>query len=534
MKPTGWLVKFFVLLSSLFLIASISLAQSALLIPQNKNAATSGKELEIRSAWYLWDPYQYEESVTTLDEKKLTGLDVELTRALFKRAGYGIQFEPLQWQAHQQAVQKGERDIAAGAFYNKERAKYAYYSNEYRREPNVLYVPKGKSKDYPFKGTDEMLVMFKAKKFRLGVVKGYQYADKKVNDYIANPNNANLLLAAKNEVENFRNMEKGLIDGFATDRIVGATIAWRNGWQKQAEEHPGWSAADSIHFLYSKKTVSPFLVQAINQAIIDMKKDGEYQHIVKKYMFPVMLGITVEQPWFFVIEIIGTIAFALSGVLIAHKEQYSIIGAFVLAGLPAIGGGIMRDLVVSRPVVGIVKTSEYLLTAMLVVIIGFVIYHIGKMISDWIHQHSTTPTGVPRIFFWTKWKPFFTRYLNWKWIEVLDALGLSAFTIIGVVVAVEVNLTPLILWGPLLGVITSSGGGVLRDMVRGKKDIPILKGEFYPEISVIWGVLFVLFMDWQIMRLDMNEIFIGVIVALIGGFITRLIALYFNVKSPLY
>src|SRR3989338_3309200 len=102
MKSKGWVIKISLALLSSFLFltsawapnppATPTSSSSSLLATYDKETAVSnGKEPTVRSAWYLWDPYQYEESITTLDEKKLTGLDVELTRALFKRVGYDSQ-----------------------------------------------------------------------------------------------------------------------------------------------------------------------------------------------------------------------------------------------------------------------------------------------------------------------------------------------------------------------------------------------------------------------------------------------------------
>ena len=56
--------------------------------------------------------------------------------------GYELQIDPVSWRQHQEDVKDGKRDIAGGAFRNKERDMYAYYSMPYRSERDMLYVRK--------------------------------------------------------------------------------------------------------------------------------------------------------------------------------------------------------------------------------------------------------------------------------------------------------------------------------------------------------------------------------------------------------
>jgi polar amino acid transport system substrate-binding protein len=113
-------------------------------------------------------------------------------------------------------------------------------------------------------------------------------------------------------------------------------------------------------------------------------------------------------------------------------------------------------------------------------------------------------------------------------------LGLAAFTIIGVAVAVESKSTPLWVWGPLLAVLTGAGGGIIRDVVRGDAKNPSLKGSFYPEIALIWGAILSLFLDWQTHRLDLDEVFLATIITLVGAFLTRILVIFLDVRSPLF
>ena len=332
-------------------------------------------------------------------------------------------------------------------------------------------------------------------------------------------------MPANNEVGNFENLHIGKINGFIIDRIVGATIAWRNHWKNAVEEHPGFYASDSIHILLSKKNFSPDFIKDINAEIKAMQQDGEYRRIVKNYILPVLLIITIETNWFFLLEMLGIVAFAMSGVLIAFKEKYSLIGAFVLSSLPAVGGGIIRDVMVDRKL-SVFRMPMYIATVIIVVLTSFIVVKLFRL------SKKTFPHAINTLSRLLS-QSFYQRYFaKFEWLMIFDAIGLSAFTVLGVVIAVESKLEPLLLWGPLIAMITSFAGGIVRDVLRQKgTKIDTLSGAFYGEVSLLWGIIFCLFIEWQLLRLNLNEILIGVVVTVIGAFITRLIAVKLNIRS---
>ena len=90
----------------------------------------------------------------------------------------------------------------------------------YRTETDVLILPRGNSGRYPFQTIEQMLDTFAKKKFRLGVVAGFVYADPRVNAFIADPANRDQIFPVESEVQNLRNLLAGVIDGFIADRIA--------------------------------------------------------------------------------------------------------------------------------------------------------------------------------------------------------------------------------------------------------------------------------------------------------------------------
>jgi polar amino acid transport system substrate-binding protein len=496
----------------LLLLAVLSTANHA----HAQEPADARRPRTLKSGWYFWDPYQYE--VYRNDQKFLTGLDIRLTEEIFSRAGYKLDFSYVEWGEHQQDIRTGNRDIAAGAFFTPQRAEFSHYSEPYRTEVNVLIMRRGESRKLQFANPSELLDRFRSGDYRLGRTEGYAYALPEINDFFNDPALRPRIIEVGSERENFQNLINGNIDAFFADRIVAQTVAWRNGWQRQVEEHPHFKAEANIYVIFSKASTSLQTVEEFNRSLEKMRADGTYSRIIREYLFPILLSITLEQHWFLGIDIIGTIAFALSGLFLARREDYSIMGACVLAALPAVGGGITRDLIVSREPLGVLRTPLYIMTILLTVVVGYV----GFRLADW--WNSRSPNKAPLV----------SDKRITAFVQVADALGLAAFTIIGVVVAVEARCSPLWIWGPLLAFLTGAGGGILRDVVRAQHQIPSLKGEFYPEVAIIWGLLLAFFLEWQTNRLNPDEVYYGVLATLAGAFLTRLAAIWFKWRSPMF
>ncbi len=475
----------------------------------------------LRSGWYLWDPYQYE--VVKSDLKHLTGLDVQLLRAVFGKMGIELQIDPVSWRQHQQDVKDGTRDIAGGAFRSKEREEYAYYSIPYRSEKDMLYVRKDEQQKFKFKTAEELVKILETGTYKLGVIDGFFYGSA-LMQYINDPRYSDRIIKVKDDRDNFTNLLENKIDAFPIDHLVGATLGWRHGWQKQIVEMPNPVFEDSIHVLFSKKTTSPEFVDRFNQTLLQMQNSGEYNKVMQNYLLPVLLGQTAGQTWFFIIDLIGTIAFAISGVLLARQGKYSLFGAFVLAALPSIGGGIMRDILINRETLSAVKSPVYLASIFATVMFFYVVFRI----EDWYRRKKITTHGHERMFIGC--------ISNHAAIEFFDALGLSTFAVVGVIVAVEAKIQPLWMWGPLLAALSGAGGGILRDVIRADANNPGLKGSFYAEVALIWGLILSLFLNWYsfLPKYELSLLTFAVVGVIIGGLVTRIAVVYYKIRSPMY
>jgi polar amino acid transport system substrate-binding protein len=506
MTPARLAIRLLPALPALALLVLVGWANAAL---AQADAPPSGS---LRGGWYLWDPYQYLDYEHRVPE--LTGFDVEIERAIARRLGMEITLRQISWADQLANLADGSADIAAGATRTDSRERFAWFSKPYRTETDVLMVRSGEGERLAFHTVREMLDTFVKRSFRVGVIAGFVYADPEINAFIADPANRHLIVAVGTDAQNLQNLLGNVVDGFLADRIAASTTAWRRGQGSLIEEHPLRFSTD-IHFMLSRKTQSAETLGRLNAAIDALQRSGEYDRIVRSYVLPVVINQTIDREWFRILVAVGTVAFALSGVLLAYKGQYTLFGALILAAMPAVGGGVVRDLVLQRRPLGIVRDPSALLLVLATVLVGALLARLATAVqagpaARYVKAHSQ---------------------LARRSIELTDAIGLAAFTVIGVVVVLDAGVQPLWLWGPISAVLTSAFGGVMRDLFRHDRVIANLRGELYAEIAMIWGLAFALFLSWEVERVQPDEIALGVVVTVVGAFGTRLVAIVRRTKG---
>lgn len=158
---------------------------------------------------------------------------------------------------------------------------------------------------------------------------------------------------------------------------------------------------------------------------------------------------------FYTIEIVGTVAFAISGVLTALHKRFDLFGVLIIAFVTSIGGGTIRDVLIGRHPVGWMRDLNYTYA-----ILGG--YFIGI---------------------------FFRKYMEHlrKSLFLFDTIGLGIFTIIGIERGIEYGLHPIICIA--LGTITACFGGVLRDILCNQVPV-IFRREIYATICIVGGGIY--------------------------------------------
>lgn len=134
------------------------------------------------------------------------------------------------------------------------------------------------------------------------------------------------------------------------------------------------------------------------------------------------------------LDLAGIFVFAVSGALAAVRQRLDVVGMVVLAEITALGGGIIRDLVI-----GAVPPAAF-------TDLGYVL----------------VPLAASALVFF--WHPQVTRLL--PAVLLFDAAGLGLFCTTGTLKALDHGLSPV--HAVLLGIVTAVGGGILRDMLGGQ------------------------------------------------------------------
>lgn len=155
------------------------------------------------------------------------------------------------------------------------------------------------------------------------------------------------------------------------------------------------------------------------------------------------------------IDLLGTLAFAISGVLTAVNKQLDFVGATIFGAITAIGGGTLRDMMIGNTPVGWIQDLNYLFVILL---------------------------SLPLCYF------FLNTIMRWrKGMFIFDTIGIGVFTILGVEKTLAIGLHPII--ALIMGVVSAVFGGIIRDVLA--NEIPLIfRKEIYASACLMGGCLF--------------------------------------------
>ncbi len=453
--------------------------------------------------WYAVAPFQAE------GPNGVTGLDIEMVRAIAARTGHGLTFTRTTWPELMRDVAAGRRDLASGVAWTAERAAAGRLSRAYRQDINVLIQRRGGGP--AIRDAAGLLAHLRASDFRMGVIQGFSYGDPMLDAWLAEPGHEGRIRRSGDDATNLRLLLAGEIDGFLAERITAATLVAASPEPRAVEENAELRIPIPLHLMFSP-AVPAATAAAFDAAILALVADGTLDRIAARFRAPVLLGLTLNSPWFLVMEVIGTLAAALAGYLAARAGRYSLFGALILALATAVGGGILRDLLVGRHPIGVMSSPIYLQLVLGTVLLAYLLGRLGGAMPRLSRMMTGGGPWRERLF------------------DLADAIGLAAFAVVGVAVAVGTSATPLWLWGPLLGAITGAGGGIIRDIIRGGGDVPNLKTGFYGEVALIWSIFLSAWLEWRSPVIEAEEVLVAVLVTVGGGVFTRMALL--RMRAP--
>lgn len=193
-------------------------------------------------------------------------------------------------------------------------------------------------------------------------------------------------------------------------------------------------------------------------------------------------------------EGIGTLAFALSGLIEAARKKLDLVGMAMVSGLAAFGGGTLRDVLLDRRPFFWVE-NEFWLWAILIICIAALIF---------MRSRHLEPTA---------------RAMQWP-----DAIGLGAFAAGGTQIALSASVAPII--AVLMGVLTAVFGGVLRDIVV--NEIPKAFSDHIPYAAIAF------LGGWVVVALNLIglEAFLSVVIAASLTIGLRVLAMLLGWRLP--
>lgn len=194
---------------------------------------------------------------------------------------------------------------------------------------------------------------------------------------------------------------------------------------------------------------------------------------------------------FYTIDILGTIAFAISGVLVATHKKLDLFGILIIAFVTAIGGGTVRDVLIGQTPVGWMKDMNF--------------------------TYAIIGSAVFAIIFRSK-----INYLRTS-LFLFDTIGIGLYTVVGIEKGLNADLHPIICVA--LGTISACFGGVIRDILC--NEIPVIfRKEIYATACILGGISYFI-----IRELPIEGNFVFVIAGLVV-ILTRLLAVKFKISLP--
>ena len=209
----------------------------------------------------------------------------------------------------------------------------------------------------------------------------------------------------------------------------------------------------------------------------------------------------IEQIIYFIVEILGTIAFATSGAMVAISKRVDIFGVLVLSSVTALGGGCIRDILIGTLPPRMFSDYRYVTVAVAVALVVFIVAYIFRELYQ---KSQKIVDSVNNIF---------------------DAAGLGIFTVTGVQVAIESGFEMNSILAVCLGVITGIGGGILRDVML--REIPfVLKKRIYALASIAGGIVY-----YNMYLAEVGKT-LSIVVAVGVTFAIRILATIFKLDLP--
>ena len=191
------------------------------------------------------------------------------------------------------------------------------------------------------------------------------------------------------------------------------------------------------------------------------------------------------------LDLIGTFAFAISGALVASKKDFDLFGVLIIAFVTAVGGGMLRDVLINAHPINWMGDLNYIWTVLFAVVFTF------------LFKSKIAPLS--------------------KTMFLFDTIGIGVFTILGLEKGLSFDLHPVI--ALTMGMVSAVFGGVIRDVLTNQVPL-IFHKEIYASACFLGGLIYMI---------SINFITIPWVSFLIGAITViaiRTIAVKYHLRLP--
>jgi uncharacterized membrane protein YeiH len=196
---------------------------------------------------------------------------------------------------------------------------------------------------------------------------------------------------------------------------------------------------------------------------------------------------------FYLLDLLGTFVFAISGASIAMQKKFDPFGIFIVGFVTALGGGTLRDVLIGRQPVSWMENTMYVYVIILAVLFAIIFRNKIKLLS--------------------------------KSLFLFDTIGLGIFTIIGTGIGIKLNFNPII--SITLGTISGAFGGVIRDILC--NEIPIIfRKEIYATACVFGAITYIILTKSMAPQIFSYGLTIAIVI------IIRIIAVKYHLSLPTF
>jgi len=203
----------------------------------------------------------------------------------------------------------------------------------------------------------------------------------------------------------------------------------------------------------------------------------------------------------FVMDLVGTVAFAAAGAMVAIKRNADLFGVLLCGLLTAQGGGAMRDLILGNHPPRMFQNTTDLWVALAT---ATVVFWAVRLLREKVMDQEKTFDAV---------------------LNIMDALGLAVFTVNGMNVALEFGGWDNGVLTVTMGMMTGIGGGILRDVILARMPT-VLRKQFYATASLIGGLLYWVFLTGGLRNVP------SILISMLTIFVLRMLATRYRWNLP--